>query len=563
MAFLDLVYYGNSVQTWLIALALSLVVFLGLELAKNLVSRQLAALVQRTDNDWDNQLEKLLARTRIWFLLVLSIYAGSQVLSLSPAARDLLEKVTVFVLLIQVAIWGNNLINYLIGRYLRITSEKDSESKATVSILGLVARIGLYTIIVLLLLDNLGFEISTLIAGLGIGGIAIALAAQNILSDLFGSLTILLDKPFVVGDFILVDNFYGTVEHIGLKSTRIRSLSGEQLVFSNHDLLNSRIQNYRQMQERRVVFTLRINYQTPYEKLAAIPSLLKEIIEAQGNDAQFVNLSQNIAGKLAVAQTNRTIPGGIVVVIEGACGNPSRSFMCVIKAEPHGGFTKRQADGHLTLEYIKELILTPQAKLYKIGAFLRHDPAAATPQEPANGWKAFLFDDLITQGNKLSAAQYFYETFLGLAFPSNSAFQTKQFHALTKEFIRNANVDSEKKIDLLNALTTYLKTDQAATIQVDVFSQNYLGDAILQDAYTAYMGQKNFPATAIHKDLSEVQSQLRFRKLTFGHDIKLTAPADQFENYVRVESIDGDTDEHGNVPKWTKITVRDHIRDQE
>lgn len=289
----------------------------------------------------------------------------------------------------------------------------------------------------------------------------------------------------------------------------------------------------------------------------------KEIIEAQGNDAQFVSLSQNIASKLAVAQVNRTIPGGIVVVIEGSCGNPSKAFMCVIKAEPHGGFTKRQAGGHLTLEYIKELILTPQAKLYKIGAFLRADPAAATAQQPTDGWKAFLFDDLITQGNKLSAAQYFYETFLGLAFPSNSAFQTKQFHALTKDFIRNANVNSEKKIDLLNALTTYLKTDQSATIQVDVFSQNYLGDAALQDAYTAYMGQKDFPSTAIHKDISEVQSQLRTRKLTFGHDIKLTAPADQFENYVRIESIDGDVDENGNVPKWTKITVRDRIRDQE
>ena len=289
----------------------------------------------------------------------------------------------------------------------------------------------------------------------------------------------------------------------------------------------------------------------------------KELVEAQGNDALFVNLSQAIASKLAVAQTNRTIPGGIVVVVDGTCGNPARSFMCVIKAEPHGGFTKRYEGGHLTLEYIKELILTPQAKLYKIGAFLRHDPAAATPQEPANGWKAFLFDDLITQGNKLSAAQYFYESFLGLAFPSNSAFQTKQFHALTKEFIRNANVDSERKIDLLNALTTYLKTDQVATIQVEAFSQSYLGDAVLQDAYTAYMGQKDFPTTAIHKDLSEVQSQLRLRRLTFGHDIKLTAPADQFASYVRIESIDGDADENGNIPKWTKITVRDHIRDQE
>jgi hypothetical protein len=289
----------------------------------------------------------------------------------------------------------------------------------------------------------------------------------------------------------------------------------------------------------------------------------KEIIESQGNDTQFVNLSQTIASKLAVAQTNRTIPGGIVVVIDGTCGNPSRSFMCIIKAETHGGFTKKQARGNLTLEYIKELILTPQAKLYKIGAFLRHDQAAATAHEPTGGWKAFLFDDLISQSNKLSAAQYFYESFLGLSFPVNSAFQTKQFHGLTKDFIRNANISPEKKVDLLNALTTYLKTDQAATIQVGVFSQSYLGDAQLQDAYTAYMGQKNFPTTAIYKDLSEVQSQLRLRKLSFGHDIKLTAPADQFENFVHLETIDGDADANGNVPKWTKITVKSHIRDQE
>lgn len=287
----------------------------------------------------------------------------------------------------------------------------------------------------------------------------------------------------------------------------------------------------------------------------------KQIIESQGNDAQFVNTSQSIASKLAVAQSSRTIPGGIVVVIDGTCGNPARSFMCVIKAEPHGGFTKRQTGGQLTLEYLKDLILTPQAKLYKIGAFLRQDTIVAA--NLTAGWRAFLFDDLITQGNKLSAAQYFYEGFLGLAFPSNSAFQTKQFHSLTKEFIRSANIDSETKIDLLNALTTYLKADQAATIQVEVFSQNYLGDAQLQDAYTTYMQTKDFPTTAIHKDLSEVQSQLKLRKVSFGHDIKFMAPADQFENLVRIEAIDGEPNEQGQIPKWTRITVRDHIRDQE
>lgn len=346
----------------------------------------------------------------------------------------------------------------------------------------------------------------------------------------------------------------------GVDKAMVQPIYGTQLLElpqDARDALQARITNALGKSSHGVEMTIRENGpESTWHKA-------KEIIEAQGNDTQFINLSQNIASKLAAAQINRTIPGGIVVVIDGTCGNPSRSFMCVIKAEPHGGFTKRQEGGHLTLEYIKELILTPQAKLYKIGAFLRQDAAAATAQDPSSGWTGFLFDDLITQGNKLTAAQYFYESFLGLAFPTNSAFQTKQFHTLTKDFIRNANVAPEKKVDLLNALTTYLKTDQAATIQVQAFSESYLGDPILQDAYTAYMQQKDFPTAAIHKDLSEVQSQLRLRKLTFGHNIKLTAPADQFENYVRIESIDGEADEHGNVPRWTKITVRDHLRDQE
>lgn len=296
---------------------------------------------------------------------------------------------------------------------------------------------------------------------------------------------------------------------------------------------------------------------------SSIWNLGKCAIESAGNDDEFIHISQGITAKLAAAQTNKGVPGGIVVVVDGTSGHPAHSFMCVIKAEPHGGFTRREEDGQLLLEYLKDLILTPQAKLYKIGAFVRNDPLAANAQQPAAGWRAFLFDDLITQGNKLGAAQYFYETFLGLAFPSNSAFQTKQFHTLTKEFIRSANVDEEKKNDLLNALTIYLKADQTTTVQVAVFSDAYLDTPELQDAYTHYMEQKHFPQQAIHKDLTEVESALKQRKLVFSHNIKLTAPADQFEDYVRIQTIDGDPDANGQVPKWTRITVRDHIRDQE
>lgn len=292
-------------------------------------------------------------------------------------------------------------------------------------------------------------------------------------------------------------------------------------------------------------------------------NLGKQIVESATNDAQFIQISQTIAAKLAAAQTTKVVPGGIVVVIGGTSGHPARSLMCVIKAEPHPGFIKREDAGQLLLEYLKGLILTPQAKLYKIGAFVQSDPAAATVQQPTASWRAFLFDDLITKGNRLGAAQYFYETFLGLAFPTNSAFQTKQFHTLTKEFIRTANVDEEKRSDLLNALTTYLKADQTATVQVAAFANNYFDTPELQDAYTNYMVQKEFPQQAIHKDLTEVVSALKQRKIVFGHNIKLIAPMEEFEGYVRIQSIDGEPDANGQIPKWTQITVRDRIRDQE
>jgi hypothetical protein len=289
----------------------------------------------------------------------------------------------------------------------------------------------------------------------------------------------------------------------------------------------------------------------------------KSVVDAPGDNDQFIMLSQAVTAKLAASQTSKGVPGGIVVLIDGTAGHPARPFVCIIKAEPHAGFIKRQDNGQLLLEYLKELILTPEAKLYKIGAFVRSDPAQSTAQQPTAGWRAFLFDDLITKGNRLGAAHYFYSTFLGLVFPSNSAFQTKEFHTLTKDFIRSAEIDEEHRSDLLNALTAYLKADQIATIQVGVFSETYLGTPELKDAYTHYMEQKNFPVQAIHKDLSEVASALKKRKISFGHNISLTAPPEEFEGLVRIQSIDGEADEHGQVPQWTQITIRDRIREQE
>jgi len=189
-------------------------------------------------------------------------------------------------LIFQGGVWGSVLITSLLNAYQERVLKNDPRAVTTINILGIFTKLTLWSIALLLILDNIGIDVTALVAGLGIGGVAVALAAQNILGDLFSSLSIMLDKPFVVGDFITVDDYMGTVEYVGLKSTRIRSLSGEQLVLSNSDLLKSRIRNYGRMFERRVLFTIGVTYETSRDKLKRVPTIIRKAIEAQ-HDTRF------------------------------------------------------------------------------------------------------------------------------------------------------------------------------------------------------------------------------------------------------------------------------------
>lgn len=218
--------------------------------------------------------------------MLASLYAGLLVPPMPDAWQDFARSIAVSAVLVQVAIWASHAVLFWTERYRALRMEVDASSVGTVSAIGLFARIGIWVVVAVLLLDNVGIRITAIVAGLGIGGIAIALAAQSILGDLFSSLSIVLDKPFVVGDFIIVGSEMGVVEHVGLKTTRVRSLSGEQLIFSNADILQSRIRNYGRMAERRVVFTLGVTYQTSPTALAAIPDLLQEIVQRQA-DTRF------------------------------------------------------------------------------------------------------------------------------------------------------------------------------------------------------------------------------------------------------------------------------------
>ncbi len=274
-------FYGNKLEIWLLALGIAVVTYIALKLIRRFIARRLGSVARRTRTTIDDLTIDLIEHTRGFFLLALAVYAGSLVLALSGSASRVISSLAVVALLIQAALWGNRLINYLIKSYTEKRLEEDAATATTVGALGFIGRLALWSVIALMALENMGIDITALVAGLGVGGIAVALAVQNILGDLFASLSIVLDKPFVIGDFIIIGDYMGTVEHIGLKTTRIRSLSGEQLVFANNDLLQSRIRNFKRMYERRVVFTIGVVYQTPYEKMQKIPQIIREIIEKQ------------------------------------------------------------------------------------------------------------------------------------------------------------------------------------------------------------------------------------------------------------------------------------------
>jgi small-conductance mechanosensitive channel len=278
MLLINKMVLGNTVLRWVIALAL----VAGLTALARLVQRRLAprlaARATRSDGLLDLCLANLLARTHFLFILAFSLALGAQLLELPARPARYLDLLPPLALILQLAAWGHWAIGLWIDR--RFLGDQGTRASRA-AIAGFLLRLGLGALLLLLALDVLGFNITTLLASLGIGGIAVALALQNILGDLFASLSIALDEPFAVGDFIKVQESLGTVQFIGLKTTRIRSLSGEQIVMANGDLLKSRIQNFKRMLERRVVFGFALSYRTPAERLARIPADLKRIIEQQ------------------------------------------------------------------------------------------------------------------------------------------------------------------------------------------------------------------------------------------------------------------------------------------
>jgi small-conductance mechanosensitive channel len=273
-------FFNNSTLAWLTALGIAIGVALALYVTKAVTVHHLRRLAERTETKLDDIAVAALDATKPVVVAILGLYAGSRVLALPPSLHVFATRAVIVTGLIQAAIWGNTALRAWLSEYYGNTNTDPARATSAAAV-GFIARMVLWIVILLMILDNLGVNITTLVASLGIGGIAVALAVQNILGDLFASLSIVLDKPFVIGDFVIVDKYLGTIEYVGLKTTRIRSLGGEQLVFSNADLLKSRLQNMTRMNRRRVVLGIGVTYDTPTAKLRAIPPMLTELVKAQ------------------------------------------------------------------------------------------------------------------------------------------------------------------------------------------------------------------------------------------------------------------------------------------
>jgi small-conductance mechanosensitive channel len=270
---------GNALWRWVLALVAATALYFVARLVLSQTIQRFGRLSRRTDVIADDMLIDVLAATSRLTIAVAAVVAASFLLEIGGAAATVRRWAGVIAVTIQAGLWAQRSIIFWLEHQRDQLEESDPGAVTTLQGMSYLARTIVWSAVIILMLDNLGYNVSALLAGLGIGGIAVALALQNVLGDLFASLSIALDKPFVTGDFIIVDDKLGTVSYVGLKTTRVTSLSGEQLVFSNSDLLSSRIRNYKKMQERRVAFSFGVLYQTPVELLEEIPAIVRQIVE--------------------------------------------------------------------------------------------------------------------------------------------------------------------------------------------------------------------------------------------------------------------------------------------
>jgi len=278
MQILNQVFFGNRILDYVVALLTLILSLLFVKVIACGLIKRLKKMAKKTKTMFDDLAAKILEKIVLPGLYISCVYLGLKTLKM-PAGIDRvinalqLAVVTFFLTRIIIMFLGYSLNIYL--------SRKREDTTLVRSLEGMlrVAKFMIWALAMIIFLDNIGFKVSTIIAGLGIGGIAVAIAAQALLKDFFSYFSIVFDRPFKLGDFIIIGDFMGTVEHIGIKTTRLRSLGGELVIFSNTDLTDSRVRNYKLMEKRRVLFRMGVTYQTPLAKLKEIPKIIEQVIK--------------------------------------------------------------------------------------------------------------------------------------------------------------------------------------------------------------------------------------------------------------------------------------------
>lgn len=275
-------WLNNTVEDYLIATAIAVGGILIIRIFRNIALGRLKKWSEKTETSIDDLVVKGIERFALPILSYLVLYNAINYLALNEAAQKWVKIVTAVVITFFVLRMITTTVQLLLQSYVRRLENGEEKVKQLKGIT-VIINIVIWILGAVFLFDNLGYNVAAIITGLGIGGIAIALAAQNILGDLFNYFVIFFDRPFEIGDFVVIDDKRGHVEHVGIKTTRIKSLTGEQLVVSNSDLTKSRLHNFKRMQRRRIQFTIGVTYQTKKQQLEEIPQIIKSAIEENTN----------------------------------------------------------------------------------------------------------------------------------------------------------------------------------------------------------------------------------------------------------------------------------------
>ncbi len=276
--FLDLTFYNNTVSRYLVFLGCVLLSIVAVMIIVHFLIKRLKVWADKSKAESGDVLVQSVKKYLVPVLYFTAVFLCTKILTLDQTLVSVINTAAE----LFAALFGGMLLTRVVIYFINLYWQKKksgSDNKLAIRWINGLVKFLIWCAVIILFLQNAGIKIDALLAGLGIGGLAIAFAAQVILQDVFCFFTILFDRPFEIGDFIVADEYMGTVEHIGVKTTRLRALSGEQLVMSNADLTGSRIKNYKTMAQRRVLFTLGVAYNTRAETLSAIPGIIKEIID--------------------------------------------------------------------------------------------------------------------------------------------------------------------------------------------------------------------------------------------------------------------------------------------